>query len=471
VFQYNVDCKLVESLVVYDHFRRTREPAVFTYMHIQIHAAMISLYRTVSDLNIIAVSHAATQRPFLMERRLPLPGAISPPEPPALGRISERWLATAATRAASLGSGVFPSARAREIVNVTNALPDGSLVYCVACDGGAAAHDGVGASSRDRGGGGGGALPPLREGWLPLEVVEEMSPEEELAIPAALRLSGRQLHERLTLAHVVEEWQDQEDDSFTLRLLPGDLLQLSTVRDDGWAYGWSLEKPSRRGWFPVSLVQRVEPSLASLAPPQDKFLTASASEAMVSFLRTCPCPPAQDLWKGTVAIPNVVAESAREEVAKWEEMFERMDAQHRQAAETFAQTQETSTSVDGCWHDEEAGDGDVSDLFSDERPDDRHPLMVCKVTFKVPAVGSCSECLLTLEIGDLVRVTSFLDSQMLFGFLDGRPEKRGWFPSKAVQPLAVALDAEDTDATDALQQISPPPWPQLLPCLRGKMGL
>ena len=349
-----------------------------------------------------------------METRLPIPRAVFPPETPALGRVNERWLAASATRAASLGSGVFPSARAGEIVNVTNALPDGSLVYCVACD---------------------NAL-PSREGWLPLETVEELSPEEELAIPATARLSGRQLYKRLTLTRAVEDWQDQNDDKSTLRLLSGDLLQLSTVRDDGWAYGWSLERPSRRGWFPVSLAQRLEPSLASLAPPRGDLLTASASEAIVSFLRTAPRPPAQDFWMDSIAIPNMVAESAWEEVAKWEEMFERMDAQQRQVAEMTAQVaQEVLTTADGCWRDEVAGDSDIFGLFPDEPPDDSHPLMVCTVAFKVPAAGF--ESLLPLEVGDLVRVTSLLDSQSswVFGILDDAPVKRGWCPSKSVQPL------------------------------------
>jgi len=268
-------------------------------------------------------------------------------------------------------------------------------------------------------------------------------------------MGGKQFYKRLTLVRVEEEWQDQENDPSTMRLLPGDRLQLSTVRPDGWAYGWSLEKPSRRGWFPASLItQRLEPSLASLQK-EPEFLSASASEALVSLLKTVPLPPAQS--ETNVAIPALVKESARKLLAEYNEQLEKFDAQQAQwAAQVEAPEESTVAHCIG-------GSEDISNLFAEQPPDDSHPLMVCKVAFWV---GTKNESLLLLEVGDLVRVTSLLNSEMLFGFFDGKSEKRGWFPSKCVR----LLEEDAGIIADIAAVDTPPPLPQVPQCLRGRLG-
>merc|ERR1711879_732814 len=93
---------------------------------------------------------------------------------------------------------------------------------------------------------------------------------------------------------------------------------------------------------------------------------------------------------------------------------------------------EENSAIDRWRHgDDVGGEEDIANLFAEQVPDDSHPLMVCKVAFWVGGHKGSTESLLMLDVGDLVRVTSLLNSEMLFGFFDGKSEKRGWFQVSA----------------------------------------
>mmetsp|Transcript_111909 Transcript_111909/g.316242 ORF Transcript_111909/g.316242 Transcript_111909/m.316242 type:complete len:384 (+) Transcript_111909:56-1207(+) len=377
-----------------------------------------------------------------MEQKFKIPNLISPPPLARLARIVQLDNGMSALEGREL-----PQARIGEILNVTNATPDGELLYCVACDG----QDNQSNEHR------------VREGWLPSQAVDELETSEAEALPCEVRLRGSELYKRLTFVYASEDWQDVGDDPCTLELMEGDVLQLSGL-EDGWAYGWTLEQPSKTGWFPMSTVQRLEPTLASLGHTIEQPLTPLAAEDDIRLLMSKPFPPPHDFeWEGE--LPALVAESMERMESEWQNVFARIDAdlaakmEASVAAEASGHENEGGAAPPvgaGTGQSERIGEEDLEGTFVDGVPDDALPLYVCKVAFQPPAA---SEALLELEPGDLVRVTTLPGAHMLFGFLDGRREHCGWIPRNVVSLLEDPLSQEDTSGTARLTGLTLPRVP------------
>merc|ERR1719235_1357679 len=76
-------------------------------------------------------------------------------------------------------------------------------------------------------------------------------------------------------------------------------------------------------------------------------------------------------------------------------------------------------------------------------PDDSFPIAVVRTRFQPPAADSRSSgALLSLEVADLVRITTPMDTPMCYGFVEGVPTKRGWFPKNNIEVLEDPLDTD-----------------------------
>eukprot|EP00928_Gymnodinium_smaydae_P012162 TRINITY_DN14421_c0_g2_i1.p1 TRINITY_DN14421_c0_g2~~TRINITY_DN14421_c0_g2_i1.p1 ORF type:complete len:363 (+),score=81.89 TRINITY_DN14421_c0_g2_i1:153-1241(+) len=333
--------------------------------------------------------------------------AILPP-PPRLARI----LASAADV-----SGVAPEsaallACAGDIVNVVNEMPDGKLVYCVACD-------------ADGG---------LREGLLPAECVQELSDGETQAVPPERKLDGARLVQRQSFACVVEPWRDPEEDEATLVVNEGDLLQLVTIRE-GWAYGVVLQSTERRGWFPARLLELLPSSLSSLVRKRPGVESGSAWDALVDLMRSAEAfPPALEPAWGDAPLPGVVADSERQMKLEFDERF----------AAVTATGEEEQDGLDEAVEEGASAAAQDTGLFNNVPPDDLLPLVVCKCAFRPAAGAHEPKASLQLQVGDLVRVTTplGLKSPFLHGFLNGNSTARGWFPNRCVKLLEDPLRSE-----------------------------
>eukprot|EP00927_Polykrikos_kofoidii_P086851 TRINITY_DN9852_c0_g4_i2.p1 TRINITY_DN9852_c0_g4~~TRINITY_DN9852_c0_g4_i2.p1 ORF type:complete len:418 (+),score=78.11 TRINITY_DN9852_c0_g4_i2:86-1339(+) len=334
-----------------------------------------------------------------------------------------------------------------EVLNVTNALPDGKWLYCVV-------------KSRPRNGD--VTVQALREGWVPTAAVEELTQAEVLEVPSDALLTGKAHYEHLSFAEVMDAWRDQDGRPSTLDLCENDILQLSCIKaKDGWAFGWPLEEPSRRGWFPLSKVKRLEPALESLVR-SDRPLVQSATEEIRVLIKSGPLPGKQT-WDFEGQLPQVVKDSMAQQLREWKEMMSKMDADE-EAAEAARQAVAAAAIVDGNQEDgthqsasgfagaaanaalvtESGGDEsqviadipiDPNNLFNDHMDEELYPLMVCRDAFRPKALADSTKVLLALEVGDLVRSTTLLTAQMLYGFIEGASNRRGWFPRKNMQLL------------------------------------
>jgi len=357
-----------------------------------------------------------------------IPNALALPRQPPLAR--------SCAACTLLGQDGPTELRQGEVLNITGCTPDGSLVY-------AALRDGQGG---------------LREGWLPADHVLPLEPEDAAAVAAGVRLSTGELLERTALVQVLEDWLDL-DNPATLGLRAGEVLQLSMVTES-WAFGRPLESPSRDGWFPLSLVQRIEPSLGSLAKRGQQELSASASDALVRLLKAnTPPPPAPRAWEGD--LPPAVVESAQHEEREMREHCEYMEARQA-AAEAEARAEAEDLAMGG--HAGEHGADAAAELFDIENaPEDSFPLVVCTMKFAPPK----ADVLLQLKVGDLLRVVSPLEGDMYYGFFEKGNLSSGWFPSKHVDLLEDPLRPE---ADSPEPQPGAPPLPPVPPALlqRGR---
>jgi len=360
-----------------------------------------------------------------------LPSAVLLPVQPALALCV---LARSAREDPPLGGEELPGLVVGEYLRLFAGAPDGGWVYGCSLDG-------------------------AREGWLRGDQIRPLSLAEVAAavaagVPASLPL--RAVLRRATLVRVHEDWQEPREPT-VLELRAGDLVQLSTVRD-GWGYGWPLDCPSRRGWFPLASVEVVNSSVDALVPrPRDQQeLTPGATAARQALVREASSrqpprrPPA---WEGD--LPAVVAESNAQAEREYRD---RLD--HFEVMEGFAQNanggQDSSMMPGGLANG--AGDGGprVDSLLEPELPEDCYPLVVCKMPF-LPPKGT-SGALLPMEVGDLVRVTSSLEAVMYHGFHEGKTSQRGWFPKKHTNLLEDPFGSE----IDHLPvQIGPPPLPRV----------
>lgn len=325
--------------------------------------------------------------------------------------------------------GAFPSPVVGEFLNIVCGTPDGKLVYAAAR-----------------------APQGLREGWLPGNAFRLLEPHEASEVPQASRLSPAEALQRTTLASVAEDWHEF-DQPTTLSLRAGAILQVSTLREArGWGYGWMVDAPDRRGWFPLAMIRRVESSISSLVEGKDDIqLTATATDALRSLLQSVPQPPPrQPVWQGE--LPPIVAKSAQQAAHEMQEAMEQTQAEASMAA------QEAGGALEP--RQEEVEDAYMPNLVPEDLPEDCYPLVVCKQAFTPPKRSKDS--LLKLGAGDLARVTSMLDSAMYHGFVEGRPTERGWFPRRNVVLLEDPLSSQaDSMAVD----IDRPSMPEVPPAL------
>ena len=332
---------------------------------------------------------------------------------------------------------VFPGLSQDDVINVTGGAPDGSLVFGVVRSGPEA---------------------DLRDGWLPGSAVRLLDPGEAAQVPPAARLTEAELLQRVTLVRVVEGWQEP-DLPAALAVRGGDLLQLGSVRD-GWGYAWQPESRGRRGWVPLAVVQRVEPTWGALATRGETLSPASAA-AVVDLLREQQqkghLPPTRQAWESPP--PPSVLRSAQRIEKEWKEAFARREADERErlareAAMAAAEAGEGE--LDGAGGRLNGGlDGDEG--MQQELLEDDFPLVVCKVKFTPPK--GTGPHLLALNVGDLVRVTSVLtqDVSMYRGFLERKQSEQGWFPRKSVSLIEDRWD----DGDGAPARMGAPPLPQV----------
>lgn len=309
-----------------------------------------------------------------------------------------------------------------EAVNITNQTPDLGFVFVVAWIPGAP-----------------------RRGWLPGNAVRLLS----VAAPEC-QMPLREVIRHAAFVRVSEDWPDPHNPS-TLNLRTGDTLQVSVVRD-GWAFGWQVEAPSHRGWFPLSCTRKIDSTVASLAQAvqkQEVELSVSASTTLIELLKVMPKPPARQ-WHADIT-PEVVADSQRTVERRFQEACARLDA--REAAAAVSRQEGAGTAGGGA-------NSFVDFLAGSSLPEDTYPLFFCKDNFKPPAGTGSS--LLHLRKGDLVRVKTKLDSgaDMYFGFMDNQSSKKGWFPRKYVELL------EDSSSPDIFMPLHMPPPPEVPEALR-----
>jgi len=344
-----------------------------------------------------------------MALKLCIPTSVPLPAPPALARRM--------APKGSLDEAALPGVRQGEVVNLVNRPLNCDMVYAVAC----------------------GAGVPQREGWVSSNSMRLLEPEESASVPESAHLSIKETLKHVTIMRVEEDWQDDEPSTLTLRA--GDLLQVNTVKD-GWAFGWSLESSYRQGWFPVAMTRKIEPTVESLVRSEAEELTPSAVMTLVDLLKATPPPPPQS-WTWTGDLPAAVAESAKRGEQEWQEGFDKMEA----AAQEVAEVEAAGSSP-----------GPPEELFGEENiPEDCYPLAVCTSNFVPPKHGSGA--LLPLQVGELVRVTSLLESGMYHGFLEGRSTVNGWFPRRSVKIVENPLDASSDNLPVHLGTATLPPVP------------
>jgi len=365
-----------------------------------------------------------------MAARFCIPQTVALPSPATLAKLLQ-------PSGESTGKDELDGLNTGDLVHITGGTPDGTSLYAVAAE--PSPHSSPSKPAR------------LRDGWLESSIVKPLPPSESAS---AARLPLRELLKRVTLARAEEDWLGLDD---PVTLFPafhaGELLQLAAVQDS-WAYGWCLRQRSRRGWFPVALVQRLEPSASSLATAEDgEELSERSAGALLDLLRQAERPPPNVLSAACPReLPPAVAASAREQQQLWEDKFEEIDAKAASEAAALRANQEQPS---------QAEDAEVFPAPG-AIPDDSFPLFVCKSPFKQGGSGAnTNKALLTLEVGDLIRVVSVLEAAMYCGFHEDRPSKRGWFPRRCVEQLEDPLGTNGDVVPVGGLGLGPPPLPQV----------
>merc|ERR1712194_282526 len=108
--------------------------------------------------------------------------------------------------------------------------------------------------------------------------------------------------------------------------------------------------------------------------------------------------------------------------------------------------------------------GDSNRILVEAPPEELYPLVVCKTEFAVP--GAVNGELMQLRVGDLVRVTSILETAMYHGFLENKTTTRGWLPKNCVQ---LVEDPLDTTLENQPSLLGPPPLPVVPAHLRRQL--
>lgn len=342
-----------------------------------------------------------------------------------------------------MGEDAIPDLKQGEVVNIINGTPDGRLIYGVARSGSST----------------------LREGWLKTDAVRVLGTAEVENVPIETRLPFNEILEHTTLVCADEDWADLDDES-TLWIRAGDIIQIGMTRRS-WLYGWLLDAPARRGWFPATFAHHVTSSMEMLAKEEEEDLAENSLEHLAELFKTMQAPPRME-WHWDGELPEVVEESERELAKEWQAKAKAAEdealaqAQHAQAhSQTQAQPESAGMPIHGESTPPVAEDGVNANARVVAAPEELYPLVVCKVDFKVP--GAVNGELLELRIGDLVRVTSILETAMYHGFLENKHTQRGWFPKNCVQ---LVEDPLDTTLENQPIQLGPPPLPVVPASLR-----
>lgn len=302
-----------------------------------------------------------------------------------------------------------------EPVHILSGTPNGDHVYCMSTD-------------------------ATREGWLRGVCLET------LAVGTIPGLPLRTVLSRAVLARVREDWQAGDS---LVELQMGALVQIMSVKG-GWAYGWPLDFPDRRGWFPMAQVDLVPSSLSSLLPEGPQELPPAAADSLRELLRSIPQPPRREkAWQGE--LPAAVKADAEQAERAYHDQLQRM---------TFA--------GDGRPPGQEPGGtlfnpGGVAELPPSlemvELPEDCYQLVVCETAFMPEKVAQ--NAMLTLEVGDFLRIraSNSLEARMYYGFHVGKPDRCGWIPKSHVELVHDPL-SEDAERLPA-HGLGPQPPPQI----------
>lgn len=337
-----------------------------------------------------------------------------------------------------------------QVVHITSRAPDDTKLYVVA------ALQSTGAETS------------WEEGWLEGSTLQPLTPQEQVEQKARLPLA--ELLKRSTIFRAKGDWEPwegevEDPDVCVPSLIAGELVQLEAVRG-ARAYGWAMKQPNRRGWIPLNCIERVESTasqLASTYKEEGEELDDIAAASVLELVQNAPRPPLDSASACPPSLPPVVAASMREEAIAWAEKCERLEAQ-------VAQEAEAQRAAEAC--NAQRPDTEVNELFLSQprMPDDSFPLFVCRSAFAPPqkqgAAKSGGGALLTIEVGDLLRVTSLLEAPMYCGFNEDKPDVRGWFPKRCVEMLEDPLDGE-ADLVPVAAEAGPPPLPEIPLALRS----
>ena len=310
------------------------------------------------------------------------------------------------------GPQVPESLQQEDVLNVLSGNLDGSMLYVVAWLG------------QDRG--------SVYEGWIHGTAARMLSEAEGIRVPKELRLPINEVMKRSTFVEVREHWSHMHPATLALRM--EEVVQVSLVQK-GWAFGWSLKSSRRMGWFPLNKSEFIASSLLRIGKEEDEPLVPAAVDSLIDLIAAAEQPlPRQWHWEGE--LPAMVAESHQHELRAWRE----------RCAEEEAAKQELNADLDG---EEDAGQGqsDKFDAFirHEDLSDVECPLLICTDSFAPPKRLEASESaiFLALQLGDLVRVTSLMksDMQWYYGQLNGQEAVKGWFPKRSVQLAPCQISA------------------------------
>ena len=302
------------------------------------------------------------------------------------------------------GQRVPKSLQHGDVLNVLSGNLDGSMHYVVAWLG------------QGRG--------SVYEGWIHGSAARMLSKAERRRVPKELRLPINEVMKRSTFVEVTQNWSNMHPDALALRM--EEIVQVSLVQE-GWAFGWSLTSPRRKGWFPINKSELIASSLLRIGKDEDAPLVPAAIDSLIGLIAAAEQPPPRQ-WHWEGELPAMVADSHQHELRAWKEKCEEEEA---------------------VKHKQDAGrnKSDKCDTFICHEDPTEHkcPSVICKAPFAPPkeVTASDSEIFLSLQLGDLVRVTSLMKPEMqwYFGQLESQEAVKGWFPKRSVQLAPCQISA------------------------------
>ena len=136
-----------------------------------------------------------------------------------------------------------------------------------------------------------------------------LSKAERRRVPKELRLPINEVMKRSTFVEVTQNWSNMHPDALALRT--EEIVQVSLVQE-GWAFGWSLTSPRRKGWFPINKSEFIASSLLRIGKDEDAPLAPAAIDSLIDLIaaavpggnwRTLGWPPHRT-GKGAPPVPE-----------------------------------------------------------------------------------------------------------------------------------------------------------------------